>query len=142
MNSELNPEGEEKLNHSSELDFNGRNILLVEDSDMNQMIACEILNDAGFIVDVCGNGLEAIEAVQKKSYEVVLMDIQMPLMGGFEATTNIRALGDDYVELPIIAMTGHVEIADKEKFLFSDHIIKPFYPDELLLILSKWIIHN
>lgn len=73
------------------------------------------------------------------------MDIQMPLMNGFEATKNIRALGSDYSELPIIAMTADSLPVDKEKCLsagMNDYVSKPFSPDELLEALAKWIIPN
>ena len=122
--------------------FGGRNLLLVEDNQVNQEVANEILADVGFDVDICENGADAIKAVQNSVYDVVLMDIQMPVMDGLEATRQIRLLGDDYARLPIIAMTAHALSSDSDKSLaagMNGHITKPIAPDILLRTLSEWL---
>ncbi|OCQ95040.1 hypothetical protein BCD67_02880 [Oscillatoriales cyanobacterium USR001] len=124
-------------------------LLLVEDNEINQQIAQELLTGAGFTVSIANNGLEALAAVQAHSYDGVLMDIQMPEMDGLEATRRIRALGQTaaterqrFIELPIIAMTAHAMIGDREESLsagMNDHITKPINPDELFNTLSRYI---
>ena len=120
--------------------FGGRKLLLVEDNQVNQEVASEILADAGFEVDICENGADAVKAVQNSVYDVVLMDIQMPVMD--EATQQIRLLGGDYVSLLIIAMTAHALSGDSDKSLaagMNGHITKPIAPDILLRELSEWL---
>jgi two-component system sensor histidine kinase/response regulator len=116
-------------------------ILLVEDNEINQMIAEELLKTVGYDVDIANNGQEAVNMVGQKAYDLVLMDIQMPVMDGLAATRKIRenaALGD----LPIIAMSAHAMAGDKEKSLDSgmnDHITKPISPDVLYSTLDIWL---
>ena len=122
--------------------FGGKQLLLAEDNEINQQVAEEILSDVGFCLDTVENGLEALQAVQKQNYDAVLMDIQMPVMDGFEATQQIRALGEAYSELPIIAMTAHALSGDREKSLtagMNEHVTKPFNPEVLFQVLSQWI---
>ncbi len=142
-------EGEEKklvrrtgLDRDGELQkIRGAKALLVEDNEINQQVAREILEQAGLIVSIACNGKEAVEMVRTGNFDVALMDIQMPVMGGFEATRLIR---DDlrFADLPIIAMTAHAMAGDYEKSLqagMNDHITKPIDPDQLLSALVKWI---
>jgi len=121
----------------------GAHILLAEDNEINQQIAVELLQRAFMFVDVANNGRLALEAVQKKDYDLVFMDIQMPEMDGLTATGKIRALPDHkFATLPIVAMTAHAMEGDKEKSLkagMSDHITKPINPAELYATLSAWI---
>jgi len=122
--------------------FGGLQLLLVEDNEINQQVAEEILSDVGFALDTVENGLEALQAVQKRNYDVVLMDIQMPIMDGIEATQKIRALGGAYATLPIIAMTAHALSGDREKSLaagMNEHVTKPFSQEELFQALSQWV---
>jgi len=122
--------------------FGGQQLLLVEDNEINQQVAEEILSDVGFALDTVENGLEALQAVQKRNYDVVLMDIQMPVMDGIEATQKIRALGGAYTTLPIIAMTAHALSGDREKSLaagMNEHVTKPFSQEVLFQVLSQWI---
>ncbi len=122
--------------------FGGRKLLLVEDNQVNQQVAQEILTGAGFEVDICDNGADAVKAVQDNSYDLVLMDIQMPIMDGLEATQKIRSLGDGYANLPIIAMTAHALSGDADKSLaagMNAHVTKPFDPDALFKKLSSWV---
>ena len=120
--------------------FKGLSVLLAEDNEANQVVAVEVLTQAGFVVDVASNGREALEAVQKQPYNAVLMDLQMPEMDGLEATRKIRALehGDG---LPIIAMTANAMKGDREKCLeagMDDYVSKPINRMELLRTLAKW----
>jgi two-component system, sensor histidine kinase and response regulator len=119
----------------------GARVLLTEDNEINQQVAEEILQQAGLVVSIANNGKEAVEMVTAKNFDVVLMDIQMPVMGGFEATQKIRKDGE-FEGLPIIAMTAHAMAGDREKCLeagMNDHVTKPIDPDQLLSALVKWI---
>ena len=119
----------------------GAAILLVEDNEFNQQIATELLTEAGFVVDLAEDGQKSLEMLPKRSYDVVLMDMQMPVMDGVTATVEIRKQ-DAFRELPIIAMTANVMAADIERCRaagMNDHIGKPIDPDELFGKLKKWI---
>ncbi|MDR2179743.1 MAG: response regulator [Synergistaceae bacterium] len=117
-------------------------VLLVEDNVINQEIALELLSQKGARVDVANNGEEAVEAVKSKRYDLVLMDIQMPIMDGIEATKHIRRLpGCGVDSLPIVAMTAHAMQGDYDKSLgagMNDHITKPIDVDELYRAFFKW----
>ena len=120
----------------------GAHVLLVEDNEINQQVAREILTGSGLNVTVAGNGQEAVNAVKKNPYDAVLMDIQMPVMDGYAATQEIRNLKAESRHVPIIAMTAHAMTGDREKSLaagMNDHVAKPIDPDELFKILKKWI---
>jgi two-component system sensor histidine kinase/response regulator len=119
----------------------GSRILLVEDNELNQQLATELLRQRNFVVDVAPNGQEALNVLRRQSYDLVLMDVQMPVMDGYEATRFLRRL-PQFKELPIIAMTANALHTDREQALevgMNDHIPKPI---ELQLLLSKllqWI---
>jgi CheY-like chemotaxis protein/nitrogen-specific signal transduction histidine kinase len=117
------------------------NILLVEDNLINQKVTIRMLKRFGYTIDIAENGVEAIEAVTKKHYELIFMDIQMPVMDGFEATKEIlRMFPDDKCPV-IIAMTAAVMKGDKEKCLdsgMSDYIPKPVLPDAVQAAIEKW----
>ena len=116
-------------------------ILLVEDNHFNQHVALEILKSENFSVDVANNGQEAIDAVSRDRYDLVLMDIQMPKIDGYEATKRIRKL-PNLRSLPIIAMTAHAMKGDRELCLDSgmnDYITKPINRHQLFEIIEKWI---
>jgi PAS domain S-box-containing protein len=141
----------------------GAHVLLVEDNEINQQVAREILENAGLKVSVAQNGEEAIASLKENSYEAVLMDIQMPVMDGYTATRRIRKLESEmrnkirkdsdlnstfriphseFKGLPIIAMTAHAMAGDQEKSLaagMNDHVTKPIDPDILFVTLSEWI---
>jgi len=120
----------------------GARILLVEDNEINQQVAKEILEGVGLNVTLAGNGQEAVDAVQKENYDVVLMDVQMPLMDGYTATREIRNLKSEIRNVPIIAMTAHAMAGDEEKSLsagMNGHVTKPIDPDQLFAALQKWI---
>jgi signal transduction histidine kinase/CheY-like chemotaxis protein len=119
----------------------GARILLVEDNDMNQIIATEILTDAGCEVDVAADGREAIDMVGRKGYDAVLMDMQMPVMDGVTATREIRRDGRFDV-LPIIAMTANAMEQDRRACRaagMNAFVTKPFDPEEFLTTLSQWL---
>jgi PAS domain S-box-containing protein len=119
----------------------GARILLVEDNDINQQVARELLESAGFGVAVASNGHEALRVVQEQRFDLILMDIQMPGMDGFEATARLRAL-PEFINLPILAMTAHAMAGDKQKSLdagMNDHVTKPIDPKELYAALVRWI---
>ena len=119
----------------------GSRILLAEDNLLNQQIACEILQDEGFIVEVANNGKEALHMTGQQDYDVVLMDMQMPEMDGLEATEKIRQTFTA-TQLPILAMTANASDADREKCQqagMNTHITKPIDPELLLSELVKWI---
>ncbi len=122
------------------------NLLLVEDNEINQQVACELLEGFGFTVEIATNGLDALNKVKDSGipskYDLVLMDLQMPVMGGFKATTEIRK-HEEYKALPIIAMTADAMGGVKEKCLevgMMDFITKPINPNQLLAVVQKWIV--
>ena len=119
----------------------GAAILLVEDNEVNQLVAVRILRKAGFQVTVASNGLEALEHLAKEKFDLVLMDIQMPVMDGLTATAEIRK-DSKFKDLPIVAMTAHAMAQDRELSLtagMNDHIVKPLDLGELFECLAKWI---
>jgi signal transduction histidine kinase/DNA-binding response OmpR family regulator len=120
----------------------GACILLVEDNEINQQVAKEILEGVGFRVSVANNGQEAVDAVKKDRYDAVLMDVQMPVMDGYAATRAIRSLESERRDVPIIAMTAHAMAGDREKSLeagMNDHVSKPIDPAQLFNALTEWI---
>lgn len=118
--------------------FERMHVLLVEDVSMNQELAIEILSKKGIRVSVANNGQEGVDAVTAEKYDLVLMDMQMPVMDGCQATQQIR---ESNQELPIVAMTANAMTGDKQKCLASgmnDYITKPIVPDELFMTIAKW----
>jgi two-component system sensor histidine kinase/response regulator len=130
----------DQVNHPKIMDgMFGARVLLVEDNIVNQLLAVEILRGAGLVVDVANNGKEAVEAVAGSDYDLVLMDIQMPAMGGYEATRMIRA-DARYTSLPIVAMTAHAMQGAREECLeagLDDYVSKPIDPDQLFSVLAR-----
>jgi len=119
----------------------GARVLLAEDNELNQQVAAELLMDAGLQVDIAVNGVEALAMAQRGSYELVLMDMQMPEMDGIAATRAIRAL-PALANLPVVAMTANAMQADRELCMQAgmvDYIVKPIEPDELWRVLLRWI---
>ena len=119
----------------------GARILLVEDNEINQEVAIGQLEDAEVFVDLAENGEVALRLVRDNEYDVVLMDMQMPVMDGIEATRIIRA-DQRFDKLPIIAMTANAMASDRELCLdagMDDHIAKPIDPDQLFGVLLRWI---
>ena len=126
---------------TEEIRLDGARILLVEDNVINQEVATEILSSAGATVEVANNGKEALEAVAASAYDLVLMDLQMPVMGGYEATKFIRTDRKN-LNLPIIAMTAHamqgVEAECKAAGM-NDYVSKPIDPNNLFSTIQKWV---
>ncbi len=121
-------------------------ILLAEDNPTNQQVALGILEKLGFDADTAANGREAIRALEAVPYDIVLMDVQMPEMDGFEATRAIRSgkTGVLNPKIPIIAMTAHAMKGDRERCLeagMDDYISKPIAPQALAEALEKWGEH-
>ena len=120
----------------------GARVLLVEDNEINQQVAQEILEGAGLNVTLANNGREAVNAVKENNYDAVLMDVQMPVMDGYSATREIRNLKSAIRNIPIIAMTAHAMAGDEDKSLqagMNGHVTKPIDPDRLFTTLQKWI---
>ncbi len=115
-------------------------VLLAEDNEINQMLAVRLLSKWGHAVTVCGNGREAVEALEREAFDVVLMDVQMPEMDGLEATAAIRAREATCGgHVPIVALTAHAMKGDSERCLdagMDAYIVKPLRPNELSEILS------
>ncbi len=126
---------------SAEASLYGACLLLVEDHKLNQELAREILESVHIRVDVAENGRQALEMVARHDYDGVLMDCQMPVMDGYQATSALRAM-PQYAQLPIIAMTANAMVGDKEKCLavgMNDFVAKPLDIDELFCTLARWI---
>ncbi|MET3130173.1 two-component system sensor histidine kinase/response regulator [Oxalobacteraceae bacterium GrIS 1.11] len=126
---------------SAELAVRGAYLLLVEDNEVNQEVAQQILGDAGVRVDIASNGAMALAKIAVADYDGVLMDCQMPVMDGYQAT---RALRDNprHARLPVIAMTANAMVGDKEKCLeagMNDFIAKPIDVAQLFSTLARWI---
>ena len=158
---ELRTAGMEDIEAAASQRLAGAQVLLVEDNEINQQVAMEILSGAGLKVMVATNGQEALDLVRASAFDAVLMDVQMPVMDGYTATRKIRELeaGSWKLEagysspsasslkprassLPIIAMTAHAMAGDREKSIaagMNDHITKPIDPAELFGTLAKWI---
>jgi two-component system, sensor histidine kinase and response regulator len=117
-------------------------ILLAEDNKVNRMVACGILKKAGHTVEVAKDGTEVAPMLAAKSFDVVLMDVQMPEMDGFEATAVLREREKGTgVHMPVIAMTAHALAGDKERCLaagMDDYVSKPVSPEALHEVLQRW----
>lgn len=122
----------------------GAKVLLVEDNELNKEVATEIMKKFKVVTKVASNGKEAIEMIEKYDFNIVLMDLQMPIIDGYEASRIIRKK-DKYKDIPIIAMTAHALVGVKEDCLaagMSDYVTKPIEPMTLFQILKKWVLEN
>ena len=119
----------------------GAKVLLVEDNEINQQVGKELLEIAGIVVEIAQDGQEAIRKVSQQLFDLILMDIQMPVMDGHQATRIIRTM-PNYKTLPIVAMTANVMVQDLALCWESGmdgHIAKPIDPSKLYRVLHKWI---
>ena len=128
--------------------FSGKKILLTEDNELNQEIARAVLEEVGLIVDTANNGAEAVEAIQTlpaDTYDLILMDIQMPVMDGYEATRRIRAIDDPVkANIPIVAMTANAFEEDRQQAFdagMNDHVAKPIDIPKLMETLEAILMN-
>ncbi len=115
-------------------------ILVVEDNQVNQLLATVLLTKAGHRIDIAANGLEALDAVSGRPYDLILMDVQMPEMDGIEATRRIRAMAGAARDIPIIAMTANAMKGDRERLLavgMNDYVSKPIDKGQLFLAIAS-----
>ena len=143
LHSIVNEKNENEKGTEEKKNFRAGRILLAEDNELNQEIATAILEDAGFTIDIAGNGQIAVEMIQNSKpgyYQLVLMDVQMPVMDGYEASRRVRALKDKGLsEIPIFAMTANAFEEDKQEALkngMDGHIAKPIDIEKLFDTLS------
>jgi CheY-like chemotaxis protein/two-component sensor histidine kinase len=148
-NKEEPEEDDAPLASFEEMDLSGKRILLVEDNELNAEIATEILEMTGVEVDHAKNGSEAVDkvaAAEDGYYDLVFMDIQMPIMNGYEATRAIRSMDRDYLKmLPIIAMTANAFAEDVNAARgagMNAHISKPLELNVLASVLRKWVVQE
>ncbi len=143
----INADQDCSQNHDDTLPISMQNahkdahILLVEDNDINQLIAEELLVKVGYRIDIANNGQEALDMLDKNTYAAVLMDIQMPVMDGLTAAQKIREQAK-FSSLPVIAMSAHAMSGDKEVSIahgMNDHITKPIDPEVLYNTLQYWL---
>jgi signal transduction histidine kinase/DNA-binding response OmpR family regulator len=119
----------------------GMRILLVDDNPINQELACDLLERAGIVVAVAADGRDALAKLEAQRFDGVLMDCQMPVMDGYEATRALR-LRPGHGDLPVIAMTANAMAGEREKVLaagMNDYIAKPIVVDELFATLARWL---
>lgn len=124
----------------------GKEVLLVEDNELNMEIAQIVLAKAGIVVDTAENGKEAVAKASAKRYDVILMDIQMPVMNGYEATRAIRQLENkELAQVPIIAMTANAFQEDKEKALnegMDGHVAKPLNVKVVMQTMQEALLNK
>ena len=126
--------------HSHERPLPRARVLVVEDNPVNQLVAAEMLKRLGLHADVAGNGAEALEVLDRLPYDLILMDCQMPVMDGFEATRRLRKT--DGPRLPVIAMTANAIRGDRERCLdagMDDYLPKPVRISELKAMMRRWL---
>ncbi|MEQ1704611.1 MAG: response regulator [Rickettsiales bacterium] len=133
-----------RMKHDDNTRFDGAKVLMAEDNRVNQGFATEILEGLGVSVAIASNGKEAVEKVQEQSYDLILMDCQMPVMDGFEASRALVKLKKDGTipDIPIIALTANAMKGDKERCLeagMNDYITKPMRKADIIHGLTKWL---
>ena len=137
---------EETLEQIGEADYSDKRILVVEDNDLNREIATEILSMTGAVIETAENGREAVDMVvasKEGYYDLILMDLQMPVMNGYEATTALRAMErEDARKMPIVAMTANAFLEDIQQSKacgMNEHMSKPLDIDQLQRMLARWL---
>ncbi len=139
LNENINPGYNDNYEDKLLTDFAPIRVLLVEDNDLNQKIVSQMLVNYGFEITVANDGLECLRLLQENHFDVILMDMQMPVMDGYEATRMIRQY-EELQHIPVIAMTAHAMAGDREKCLVSgctSYIAKPFKAEELAREIRK-----
>jgi PAS domain S-box-containing protein len=144
---EVGTESDTKIPENEEIDYDDNNtfkLLLVEDHKMNQLVARKTLERKfpNAELTIADNGQIAVEILAERTFDLVLMDIQMPIMDGYEATTHIRKNMPQLNDLPVLAMTAHAHIAKDKQYLeygMDDYVLKPFKPEDLFYKIKKYI---
>ena len=122
-------------------ELHGGTILVVEDNRINQKVLSHQLINLGYAIDVAENGEEAVAKVKSRRYDLIFMDVQMPVMDGFQATEQIRGLGEDSSSIPIVAVTANAFQSERDKCFSSgmdDYLTKPVDKDRLKEAVRKW----
>jgi CheY-like chemotaxis protein len=117
-------------------------VLVVDDSDVNQLVAAGLLAHLGYTAEVAEDGREAVELFDRRAYDAILMDVQMPVMDGYDATREIRLLEKGLRRTPIIAMTATVTDGERERCLaagMDDYLAKPIQKDVVSAMLERWV---
>lgn len=139
---------EKKINYEDVNDFtllNEKRILVVEDNKINQIIVRKFLTQWGTVIDIAENGKEALEKLKNQSYHLILMDLQMPVMDGYEATKEIRKSDSSFRSIPIIALSASAMLQIRDRALkigMNDFVTKPFNPNELYVKMVRQIYGN
>jgi CheY-like chemotaxis protein len=123
------------------MDLAGTRVLLVEDNEINREIATAMLRQAGMVVECAGDGREALRTLERERFDIVLMDCQMPVMDGYDATRALRSQ-PSWRDLPVIAMTANAMVGDRDLALaagMNDHIAKPIRVSEMLDTMARWL---
>ena len=124
------------------LPWAGRRVLIAEDNVVNQRVATKFIEKLGCRVDVVANGLEAVRAADRLRYDLILMDVQMPEMDGFAATSVIRERQGDGSRVPIVALTANALAGDRERCLaagMDDYLAKPITAADITNICRRWL---
>jgi CheY-like chemotaxis protein len=127
--------------HDQQAGLAGAHILLVEDNEINRELALDVLSGAGIIVSVACDGQEALDMLERETFDAVLMDCQMPELDGYAATRRLRQR-PGLAKLPVIAMTANAMVGDRAKVLeagMNDHIAKPLKFDDMFAVLARWV---
>jgi len=141
-----NNENRFRVNIENQKDsMKGINLLLVEDNLINQKVTINFLSKWGLSVDIADNGQIAVDMVQQKNYDIILMDLQMPVMNGIDATKTIRKMGGQFKKVPIIALTASAVLEIKDNAMqagLNDFITKPFLPDDLYEKIAQYTAYQ
>ena len=140
----LDKQTEEKDELECKPDFSGKRVLLAEDNELNQMLAENLLTNVGLAVEIANDGTEAVEKMKSAAaghYDIILMDVQMPKMDGYEATRQIRALEDkEKADIPIVAVTANAFEEDRQIAMetgMNGHLAKPYDVPEIMKTLKE-----
>lgn len=135
-----NPKEKYKSKEEADIvDYGGKEVLIAEDNPMNVLVLSKLLEQFGIMADVASNGLEALQKLEKKNYDLIFMDIHMPEMDGIEATQKLRHKN---LKMPVIALSANITKKSKDEALSSgmqDYITKPFTRDAILDLLSRYL---